>query len=98
MIGRHLTRASGPTWGITSAPIVDGERVIVIAGGQPDAKVMAFDKATGQEAWRALPSDTEPGYAQPVIVRAGGGGSSSLGTARFLIRYTSFFSFMCTVT
>ena len=61
-----------PTWGIASAPLVDGERLIVIAGGQPDAKVMALDKKTGQEIWRALPSDSEPGYAQPVIVEAAG--------------------------
>jgi outer membrane protein assembly factor BamB len=61
-----------PTWGIASAPLVDGERLIVIAGGQPDAKVMALDKGTGREIWRALPSDSEPGYAQPVIVEAAG--------------------------
>ena len=60
------------TWGITSAPLVDGDRLIVIVGGQPDAKVMALDKRTGREIWRALSSDTEPGYAQPVIVEAGG--------------------------
>jgi outer membrane protein assembly factor BamB len=61
-----------PTWGIASAPLVDDERLVVIAGGQPDAKVMALDKKTGQEIWRALPSDSEPGYAQPVIVEAAG--------------------------
>jgi len=61
-----------PTWGISSAALVDGDRVIAIAGGQPDAKVMAFDKMTGKEIWRALPSDSEQGYSQPMIVEAGG--------------------------
>src|SRR5262245_36599469 len=61
-----------PTWGITSAPLVDGERLVAIVGGQPDAKVMAFDKLTGKEIWRALPSDSEQGYCQPVIIEAGG--------------------------
>jgi len=61
-----------PTWGIASAALVDGERLIAIVGGQPDAKVMAFDKMTGKEIWRALPSDSEQGYAQPVITMAGG--------------------------
>jgi outer membrane protein assembly factor BamB len=65
-------RTQIPTWGIAGAPLVDAERLIVIAGGQPDAKVMALDKATGNEIWRALPSDSEPGYAQPVIAEAGG--------------------------
>jgi outer membrane protein assembly factor BamB len=67
-----------PTWGIASAPLVDAERLIVIAGGQPDAKVMALDKKTGREVWRALPSDSEPGYAQPVIV-------DDAGTRRLII-------------
>ena len=33
---------------------------------------MAFDKMTGKEIWRALPSDSEQGYCQPVIVESGG--------------------------
>jgi outer membrane protein assembly factor BamB len=64
--------AQVPTWGMAGAPLVDGERLIVIVGGQPDALVMALDKATGREIWRALPSDSEPGYAQPLIVESGG--------------------------
>jgi outer membrane protein assembly factor BamB len=61
-----------PAWGIASAVLVDGDRVIAIVGGQPDAKVMAFDKMTGREIWRALPSDSEQGYSQPVITEVGG--------------------------
>jgi outer membrane protein assembly factor BamB len=61
-----------PTWGITSAALVDGDRLIAIVGGEPDAKVMAFDKMTGKEIWRALPSDSEQGYCQPVIFQVGG--------------------------
>jgi outer membrane protein assembly factor BamB len=59
-----------PTWGIASAPLIDGSRAIAIVGGKPDAKVMAFDKLTGKEIWRALSSSFEQGYAQPVIVKA----------------------------
>ncbi|HEV2663690.1 MAG TPA: PQQ-binding-like beta-propeller repeat protein [Blastocatellia bacterium] len=65
-------RMQMPTWGIASAPLVDGDRLIAIVGGQPDAKVIAFDKMTGKEIWRALPSDSEQGYSQPVIVAARG--------------------------
>jgi outer membrane protein assembly factor BamB len=61
-----------PHVGITSAALVDGNRLIAIVGGQPDAKVMAFDKMTGKEIWRALPSDSEQGYCQPVIFEVGG--------------------------
>src|SRR5262245_23740953 len=61
-----------PVWGIASAPLVDGDRLIAIVGGQPDAKVMAFDKMTGKEIWQALASDSEQGYCQPVIIEVGG--------------------------
>jgi outer membrane protein assembly factor BamB len=61
-----------PVWGMAGAPLVDGDRLIAVVGGQPDAKVMAFDKRTGREVWRALPADSEPGYVAPVIVEAGG--------------------------
>ena len=61
-----------PTWGITSAPLVDGERLIALVGGEPDALVVAFDKRTGEELWRALDIVGEMGYAQPIIYEAGG--------------------------
>jgi len=61
-----------PVWGVTSSPLVDGDRVIYIVGGEPDALVVAFDKQTGQEQWRAIDVATEMGYAQPIIYEAGG--------------------------
>ena len=61
-----------PVWGVSSSALVDGEKVICIVGGEPDAKVMAFDKHTGQEIWRALSSDWEMGYGEPIIYEAGG--------------------------
>ena len=63
--------ATIPSWGATAAPLVDGERIITLVGGEPDAKVVAFNKHTGAEVWRALSSDWEPGYNQPIIVEAG---------------------------
>lgn len=62
-----------PTWGFSAAPLVDGERLIVVPAGRPDAKVMALDKATGKEIWRALDAVvSEPGYSQPILLDAGG--------------------------
>ena len=63
---------SVPVWGTTSAPLVDGDRLITVVGGEPDALVVAFDKHTGAEVWRAIPVTSEMGYAQPVIYEAGG--------------------------
>jgi outer membrane protein assembly factor BamB len=59
-------------WGYASSPLVDGDRLICMAGGRPDAKVVALDKVTGRELWRALSSDTDLGVAQPIIISAGG--------------------------
>jgi len=64
--------ATMPVWGIAGAPIVDGNRLIAVVGGQPDAKVVAFDKLTGKELWRSLPSDTEQGYSQPLLIESSG--------------------------
>lgn len=59
-----------PTWGFAGHPLLDGPRLICLVGGQ-GSTVVAFDKNTGQEIWRAL-SAREPGYCPPVIYEAGG--------------------------
>ena len=61
-----------PVWGIASAALIDGDRVIAVVGGQPDAKVVAFDKLTGKEFWRSMAADSEQGYSQPLMVEADG--------------------------
>jgi outer membrane protein assembly factor BamB len=59
-------------WGFASAPLVDGNRLIALVDGRPDAKIVAFDKLTGREIWRALTVDEDLGVAQPVIIEAAG--------------------------
>ena len=61
-----------PTWGVASSPIVDGDRLITVVGGEPGGLIMAFDKETGAEVWRALDVVGEMGYGQPIIIEAGG--------------------------
>ena len=63
---------SVPTWGVASAPLVDGNTLIAVVGGEPDALVMAFNKQTGAEVWRAIEVVGEMGYGQPIIYEAGG--------------------------
>jgi len=60
-----------PTWGAASAPLVDGPRLITLVGGRGNAAVVAFDKRTGRELWRAL-SVGDPGYCPPTIRTAAG--------------------------
>ncbi|HTL54875.1 MAG TPA: PQQ-binding-like beta-propeller repeat protein [Candidatus Limnocylindrales bacterium] len=59
-----------PMWGFAAHPLVDGDRLICLIGGARTT-VVALDKNTGKEIWRALSAD-EPGYSSPVIVEAGG--------------------------
>lgn len=61
-----------PLYGTTSAPIVDGDRLITVVGGTDNANFVAFNKLTGDEIWRGRSSDPEPGYAQPTLIEAGG--------------------------
>jgi len=59
-----------PQWGCAGSPLLDGDRLICLVGGEGSVAV-AFHKDTGKEIWRAL-SAREPGYAPPVIYTAGG--------------------------
>lgn len=60
-----------PIWGMAAAPLLDGDKLITLVGGQDNALVVAFDKSTGTEIWRAL-NDPVIGYAPPVIYEFGG--------------------------
>ena len=64
--------AAIPSWGISGAPLVVGDLLICLVGGEPDAKVIAFDKLTGAVVWQALSSDWEPGYTAPILIEAAG--------------------------
>jgi outer membrane protein assembly factor BamB len=59
-----------PMWGFAGHPLVDGRKLICLAGGEGSVAV-AFDKDTGKELWRAL-SAKEPGYAPPMIYEFAG--------------------------
>jgi outer membrane protein assembly factor BamB len=66
---RHFLKdfelADPPTWGYAAHPLLDGERLICLVGGTNSAMV-AFNKDTGKELWRAV-STVEIGYAPPII-------------------------------
>lgn len=59
-----------PVWGFAASPLLDGDRLICLVGGK-ESVVVAFDKNSGKELWRAL-SAKEPGYAPPMIFEGGG--------------------------
>ena len=57
-------------WGSTSAPLVEGDLVIVQIGATPGACIMAWDKETGAERWRAL--DDRVSYSAPIVIEQAG--------------------------
>jgi outer membrane protein assembly factor BamB len=62
--------ARTPVWGFAGHPLLDGQKLICLAGGAGHVTV-AFDKDTGKELWHAL-SAQEPGYCPPTLINAGG--------------------------
>ena len=52
------------------SPLIDGNLLILLAGGKPGACVIALDKRTGREVWKAL--DDTASNSSPLIVTAGG--------------------------
>lgn len=64
-------------WGYSESPLIDGERLICTPGAK-DAMIVALDKRTGSEIWRAAMPDLGDkggdgaGYSSIVISNAGG--------------------------
>jgi outer membrane protein assembly factor BamB len=63
-------QAEEPGWGHAAHPLIDGNRLICLVGAK-GACVVAFDKDSGKELWRALDA-AEPGYVPPMIYEVGG--------------------------
>lgn len=59
------------TWGMASAPLVDGERLILVAGGRDGSTLVCLNKLDGEHVWKAL-DVKDPGYSSPLIIEAGG--------------------------
>ena len=61
---------NAPLWGFAAHPLIDGDRLICLVGGENSVAVV-FDKNNGKEVWKAL-SAAEPGYSPPTIIEAAG--------------------------
>ncbi len=58
-----------PIWGIAASPLVENDLLIVQVGGEK-ACLVAFDKKTGKERWRAL--DDNASYSAPIMIEQAG--------------------------
>src|SRR2546426_2646096 len=68
--GKNLAKEYGVKefTGITASPLIEDELLILQICAKPAACVVAFDKNSGKEAWRAL--DDSFTYSSPIIVTA----------------------------
>ena len=57
-------------WGYAAHPLIDGDKLITLAGGK-GSHVVALNKKTGQEIWRSGTAP-EQGYTPPTIIEAAG--------------------------
>jgi outer membrane protein assembly factor BamB len=62
--------ASNLQWGMSAAPLIVDDKVIVLPGGSRSTSVVAYDKATGAVVWKTL-SD-EQAYVSPMFVTLAG--------------------------
>lgn len=62
--------ATTPIWGFCGHPLVYGDTVYCVVGGEGSVAV-ALNKHTGKELWRAL-SAREPGYCPPTLIESAG--------------------------
>ena len=57
-------------WSIASAPLIENDLLIVQVGRSPGACIVAFDRKTGEERWKAL--DDRASYAAPIVIDQAG--------------------------
>lgn len=62
--------AKAPLWGYAAHPLLDGDRLVCVVGGE-GTHAVAFHKDTGEQVWSVL-NATEQGYSPPTIVTAAG--------------------------
>jgi outer membrane protein assembly factor BamB len=61
-------KASNLFFGVSTSPIVDGDRLLVMVGG-PEASIVALDKQSGKLLWKS--GSDRASYASPIITEQG---------------------------
>lgn len=55
---------------ISASPLIEGQLLIVLIGGMPDAGVVALDKDSGKEVWKSL--NEYVAHSSPIVITSGG--------------------------
>lgn len=59
-----------PTWAFATAPLVDGDRLVIEVGGSGPRAIAALDKRTGAVLWTS--QEANLAYSSPIPVEIGG--------------------------
>jgi len=82
--GRTEYKIKMPIWGIASAPLIEGDLLIVQLGGADGACIVAFDKVSGNEKWRALATAPRTRPRSSLNRRANASASAGRGTTSWV--------------
>jgi outer membrane protein assembly factor BamB len=66
---REAYKTKAALWGYAAHPLIEGDKLITLAGGD-GSHVVALNKKTGAEIWRSQSQD-EQGYVPPSIIETG---------------------------
>ncbi len=67
---KETYKTKAALWGYASQPLIDGNKLIILAGGE-GSHCVALNKDTGVEIWRTGTA-TEQGYSPPLIIQHAG--------------------------
>lgn len=59
-----------PIWGIAASPVLEGDLLIVPVSGKEGAYLVAFDRTTGKERWKAF--GDRGNYSAPLVIDQAG--------------------------
>lgn len=69
-IGEKGQAAGGSRHGNTASPVIDGDHIIVAAGGTEGNSILCFEKRNGKLVWKSQSDQTA--YSPPVMATIGG--------------------------
>ena len=67
---KEVYKTNSALWGYAAHPLIDGENLITLAGGD-GSQTVCLNKSTGEEVWR-FGTASEQGYSPPTIIEAAG--------------------------
>jgi len=87
---RHLGKEVGPydiQWGHASSPVLYGDLLILLCDHAPASYILALDKRTGKERWKADRGKGRSSYSTPLVVEGSFGAELVVNSSERLDAY-----------